>query len=160
MNKKGFTLIELLIVIAIIGILAVALVPTGMDALKKARDATRITHMTTLATAMQQYVLDNGSCPTLIAPATWFSTPAQLTPYLQGGQLPTDPKNTAPYIYKYVFGTNYCIVAAELEHPASGKGNFTYVATQATRCGSVVDGSISTLAQAADKKCFVAFAER
>lgn len=40
--KKGFTLIELLIVIVIIGILAVAFIPSIMGAPAKARDAGRI----------------------------------------------------------------------------------------------------------------------
>lgn len=40
--KKGFTLIELLIVIAIIGILATAFVPSILNAPSKARDAARI----------------------------------------------------------------------------------------------------------------------
>ncbi len=41
-TKKGFTLIELLIVIAIIGVLAVAFLPTLLGAPSKARDAQRL----------------------------------------------------------------------------------------------------------------------
>ncbi len=41
-TKKGFTLIELLIVIAIIGILAVAFLPSLLDAPSRGRDAQRL----------------------------------------------------------------------------------------------------------------------
>ena len=81
MNKKGlsaarhgFTLIELLIVIAIIGILSVALVPTGMSALKKARDGARVSNMASIKTAMQQYVLDKGACPDSAALDAYFDS--------------------------------------------------------------------------------------
>ena len=49
MNKKGFTLIELLIVISIIGILAVAFLPSMLNAPAKARDTERIAHLTKIA---------------------------------------------------------------------------------------------------------------
>ena len=58
---RAFTLIELLIVIAIIGILSVALVPVGMKALQKGRDATRISHVDTIVKAVKEYFIDGGS---------------------------------------------------------------------------------------------------
>src|ERR1035437_6565486 len=58
-NKKGgFTLLELLIVIAIIAILSVALVIVlnPAETLKKARDAQRISDLSTLKTAIGLYM--------------------------------------------------------------------------------------------------------
>ncbi|MEI7765624.1 MAG: prepilin-type N-terminal cleavage/methylation domain-containing protein, partial [bacterium] len=56
-KTKGFTLLELLIVVAIIGVLSVALVmvlnPSEM--LKKSRDAQRISDLTALKKAIEIY---------------------------------------------------------------------------------------------------------
>lgn len=62
--RRGFTLIELLIVVAIIGILAVALVPTISDAPARARDATRKALVNSVITAIESYNIDNGGYPT------------------------------------------------------------------------------------------------
>jgi prepilin-type N-terminal cleavage/methylation domain-containing protein len=68
-NKKGFTLIELLIVIAIISILAAAVV-VGINPgqrFKAARNATRWSHMNSIATAIYSYAVENaGSLPNCI----------------------------------------------------------------------------------------------
>lgn len=61
--RRGFTLIELLIVVAIIGILAVALVPTISDAPARARDATRKALVNSVITAIESYNIDNGGYP-------------------------------------------------------------------------------------------------
>ena len=61
--KKGFTLIELLIVVAIIGILAVALVPTITDAPARARDAGRKAAVNSVVTSIEAFNLDNGRYP-------------------------------------------------------------------------------------------------
>lgn len=61
--KKGFTLIELLIVVAIIGILAVALVPTITDAPARARDAARKAAVNSILSSLESYNIDNGSYP-------------------------------------------------------------------------------------------------
>ena len=58
--KKAFTLIELLVVVSIIGVLAVALVPTIGSAPAKARDAARKTKVGEIIKAVEMYNIDNG----------------------------------------------------------------------------------------------------
>jgi len=59
-HRKAFTLIELLIVVAIIGILAVALVPRLFGQQGRARDAARQADLNQLQTALELYADDNG----------------------------------------------------------------------------------------------------
>lgn len=61
--KKGFTLIELLIVVSIIGILAVALIPSLTDAPARARDAGRKAAVNEVVAAVESYNIDNGNYP-------------------------------------------------------------------------------------------------
>lgn len=65
-KNKGFTLLELLIVIAIIAILSVALVIVlnPAETLRKARDAQRISDLSTLKTAIGLY-MTSSTTPTL-----------------------------------------------------------------------------------------------
>jgi prepilin-type N-terminal cleavage/methylation domain-containing protein len=156
MNKKGFTLIELLIVVAIIGILSVALVPTGMNALKKSRDAARIANLGTLSSAVQQAVLDDGACPVAL-------NEAGIGSYIQGN-VPTDPKDGSSYGYKKE--GNYCVITAILEYTEGDKGNFkdtTVLADMtATTCAGLAllnNGTLKPLAPAENNNCFVAVAE-
>jgi len=64
-TKKGFTLIELLIVIVIIGVLALALLPTILEGPKKARDAARLADLNRIQTAYQKYVAVDGNATPL-----------------------------------------------------------------------------------------------
>jgi len=66
-NRKGFTLIELLIVIAIIGILAVAFVPSIMGAPAKGRDAQRIAMLGKINDFMMLQYAEGKSLPATIA---------------------------------------------------------------------------------------------
>lgn len=62
-NKKGFTLIELVVVMAIIGILAVALVPRLTGIQSRSRDTARVTSLNQLAAVLDTFYSDNGSYP-------------------------------------------------------------------------------------------------
>ena len=66
-KKNGFTLIELMVVIAVIGILAVVLVPNVTQAVNKGRVARTVQELQLIANAMDAYLLDVGSYPPSIS---------------------------------------------------------------------------------------------
>jgi len=92
---KGFTLIELLIVIAIIGILAVAFVPVLTQGPQKARDSTRSVNLSKIATALEVLQVDTNVYPLAsgladdgcVGDGTVFLTPGD---YFPGGVIPED----------------------------------------------------------------------
>lgn len=90
-GKKGFTLIELLIVMTIIGILAVAFLPSLLGAPSKARDTQRSSDVKKIAT----YILSSGKTyPTgWIYPtsASLISVDIKANLNSFGGKFPSDP---------------------------------------------------------------------
>lgn len=152
-NRKGFTLIELLIVVAIIGILAVALVPTISDAPARARDAARKTLVSGAVQAAESHNLDKGGYP-----ADSFCLNASGNPLLEyfGSKAPestqvndgvctdTAEKTTAPF-YLNVDAVSY-YVGISLES-ANGNANCDDKDTAPT--GAANDGNCFVIARGA-----------
>lgn len=99
-TKKGFTLIELLIVIAIIGVLAVAFLPTLLGAPAKARDAQRVSSLQTLQAYFTDRMLaghalpgDDGGASLCLAPGEDNDVVNLINDNLPrfGGVFPADP---------------------------------------------------------------------
>jgi prepilin-type N-terminal cleavage/methylation domain-containing protein len=134
MHKKAFTLIELLIVITIIGILAVALLPSILGAPARARDAARKADLNSVIAAIETYNADYAGYPQCDREAYTFRCIGpnncinMLEGYFQGGAAPWDPqtslgnnqgvpvgRNTTCRGYGYIHGTgnpyNYAVVS-------------------------------------------------
>lgn len=93
-NQDGFTLLELLIVIVIIGILALIIVPSLMNAPKSRRDVTRKNDLASDKTALDTYYNDFNSYPG----GDYSGLGKVLVPnYLPS--MPLDPKAGQSYVY-------------------------------------------------------------
>ena len=104
-SNKGFTLIELMVVMAIIGVLAVMLVPQLSGAQERARDSGRIAAIQNITAVLETYFSDEGQYP--IAPHSDSATTgnncfssdtgavsSEIGALLKGGTAPLDPQAT------------------------------------------------------------------
>jgi len=129
-KNKGFTLIELLVVVAIIGLLSTMAVVALNGARKKSRDAIRVADVKQIQTALEMYMMDQGSYPivletnkkklgtpgALVLSAPSGSTIGGFTDTEVGtvfmGQVPADPGGSEGFDYFYYTdadGYNYTI---------------------------------------------------
>lgn len=100
---KGFTLIEILIVVAILGLILVAVLMSMRTQRQKAEDARVKADLERLRIAFEDYYNDNNCYP----PATMFDAAADcnstaLAPYMTN--IPCDPRTEEPYVIEYVGG--------------------------------------------------------
>jgi type II secretion system protein G len=112
-TSKGFTLIELLVAISIIGILASLLTANLSRVQSRGRDAQRIEHLNTIATALELYYNEVGTYPTRDSfnlshpsnPTTQLVHPNNSNiVYLD--QIPKDPRSTGAFQYYYCAGND------------------------------------------------------
>ena len=95
-SSKGFTLIELLIVITIIGILAVALLPSVLGAPARARDAARKADINNIIAALETFNSDNQHYPTAkICFGKGDAPDDEIAAYFQGQKSPVDPQGAS-----------------------------------------------------------------
>lgn len=64
-DKKGFTLIELVIVVAILGVLALLVVPNVVNRLDDAKDAVEKANIKVINNAIKMYYFEQGDYPTV-----------------------------------------------------------------------------------------------
>lgn len=100
--RRGFTLIELLTVVSIIALLAAAILASMAEAQQRSRDATRLSHIKQLQSALEFYAQEHdGQYPlvtTSVVSASELQT-ALVPSYIQ--VLPTDPVRTGGNGYRY-----------------------------------------------------------
>ena len=105
-KNNGFTLIEIVVVIAIMGVLS-AVIYSSFDASRqKSRDQKRVSDISTIQLALEQYFQKNGIYPSDLNILT--QTPKYIS------EIPKDPTSGNPYTGNYIpitktFGSNNCV---------------------------------------------------
>lgn len=104
-RPNGFTLLEFLIVVAIIGLLSVAMMVYVLPSLAKGRDGRRKADLHKISNALEEYYNDNNSYPATSMMTACGTSNAALQPYLSKVPCEVGTTDTA---YKYLAITSSC----------------------------------------------------
>jgi general secretion pathway protein G len=98
-KNKGFTLLELLVVMAILGILAVLVLPKITDKPKQAKRLKAVLQIKAFQDALEGFYVDHGYYPSTDDGLKDLLIPREgKTSYLDSPEIPLDPWNS-PYQY-------------------------------------------------------------
>jgi len=163
-RRRGFTLIELMIVIIVIAILALIIIPKITGARKRAQEATMVSNLQNIRSAVETYSSDNGVYPNTLmdlfgTTATSGTAPTSVAstwkgPYLRntgsavcttGTPLPTNP------IVVSAAGTNanngeVAATAPPTAGAATAAANWAYCNAAGNSQGAVWPGCSGTTA--------------
>ena len=129
-KQSGFTLIEVMVVIVILGVLAALIVPNVMGRGEKAKvDTSKIT-LSSVASALDQYKLDNGRYPSMQDGGleALIKQPASAKNWMQGGYLkggyPKDSwDNDLQYVVPGSEGRSFDLFSFGADGKQGGEGN-------------------------------------
>lgn len=79
--KHGFTLIELMIAVAIIGIVAAVAYPSYTQYILRSNRTAAQAHLSDIAQAQQQYIVDNRAYASTLSDLNGMSTPTSVSKY-------------------------------------------------------------------------------
>ncbi|MDP4007841.1 MAG: prepilin-type N-terminal cleavage/methylation domain-containing protein [Candidatus Peregrinibacteria bacterium] len=143
-RRRAFSLIELLIVITIIGILAVAFLPSITSGPSRARDTQRIADMSDIALALELYYQDTGSFPLVTGAIHDASEPGlSLKTYFDNNTIPLDPSGRTygttttlgRYYYKSCQSNQGYVIVANPENAKTTTNYFDH-STESTLCSA------------------------
>jgi len=129
-EKVGFTLIELMVVVAILGILALIVVPKFMGSQETAKRTAAVVQITNFKVALSMFKLDNGFFPTtgqgLEALVEKPGGGPELKSWKEGGYLERVPKdpwgNDYIYISPGIHSKDYDIISYGQDGEQGGEG--------------------------------------
>lgn len=126
-SEAGLTLVEMIVVLAIIALVAALIVPNVIGRPDQARVTTATTDLSTIASQLTTYRLDNGAYPTteqgLKALVEKTTTPPLPATFPDGGYLSTMPQDPwgKPYVYEST-GGSYLIKSLGRDGQPGGEG--------------------------------------
>lgn len=124
-EKAGFTLLEILVVMAILGILAVIVVPRLSEKPKQARRLKVVLQIRSFQDALEQFYIDEGFYPTSDQGLTYLihAGENETGRYLDTNRIPLDPWG---YPYQYLSpgleGRSYDIISMGQDGRRGGEG--------------------------------------